>query len=72
MKIYNICTPKKYEKDGEEKTTWLPVGSLRITEKGQKFIELNMMPNVQFMAFPREKNVKKEDSGANQSASWDE
>ena len=70
MKIYDICTPKKYEKDGEEKTSWLQVGSLRVTEKGQKFIELNMNPNVQYMAFPR-KTKEEREAEKSGGANWD-
>lgn len=55
-KRYNIVTPKKYEKDGEEKTAWKNVGTLvrfpATDEKSEGYIlELNMFPDTTFKVF---------------------
>jgi hypothetical protein len=61
MKIYSICTKKTYKKDGVEKTIWLNAGSLRETDDGKRFIELNHLPDVSFYVFePKEKTAKPE------------
>jgi len=57
MKVYNICTKKTYEKDGETKTVWLNAGTMRETDDGKRFIQLNHIPDVSFYVFePKEKN----------------
>lgn len=56
MQRYDICVPKKYQKDGVEKTQWNRVGTLiyfeagRGKEAGYK-IELGMFPETDFMVF---------------------
>lgn len=55
-KRYNIVVPKKYNKDGEEKTAWKNVGTLvrfaPTEEKPEGYIlELNMFPEVTFKVF---------------------
>lgn len=58
MKYLDICTKKTYEKDGQEKTTWLKVGTLRQTSDGKQFIELNHLPDTTFFVFePKKKEV---------------
>ena len=51
MKIYNICSKKTFEKNGETKTVWLNCGSMRETDDGKRFIELNIFPNTSFYVF---------------------
>lgn len=56
MKKYNITVPRKYEKNGEEKTAWGNVGRLvkfdATESKPESFIiELNMFPETKFMVF---------------------
>ncbi len=56
MKKYNISVPKKYTKDGEEKTSWKTVGTLikfEATEtKPEGFaIELPIFGDVKFFVF---------------------
>lgn len=56
MKRYNITVPRKYEKDGEEKTAWSTVGTLvhfpAREDKAEGFIlELGMFPNTTFKVF---------------------
>ena len=48
--IYTIVTPKKYvAKTGKEETKWLPVGTMRETEDGKRFIEWNHTPDITYM-----------------------
>jgi hypothetical protein len=62
MQKYNVSVPKKYTKNGEEKTAWKNVGTLVRFEatdtKPEGFIlELNMFPETKFGVFedkPRE------------------
>lgn len=51
MKLYNICTKKEYESNGQKKTIWLTVGSMRENDDGKKFVSLNMWPNESFYVF---------------------
>ena len=55
MKIENICTKKSYEKNGETKNIWLQVGTLKTTDDGKQFIELNMFPGTPFYVFEQKK-----------------
>ena len=53
---YNIVIPKKYDKNGEEKTAWKNVGTLvrfpATEEKKEGYIlELNMFPDTTFKVF---------------------
>ena len=64
MKRYNIVTRKTYEKNGEEKTQWLRVGTLAqfppTAEKEESFImELNMFPHTKFFIFEQKKKEEK-------------
>ena len=56
---YNVTVPKKYTKDGEEKTAWNRVGTLVKFDakdgKPESFIlELNMYPETKFGVFADE------------------
>ncbi len=56
MKRFNISVPKKYTKDGEEKTAWNRVGTLvkfeATSEKPEGYIlELGMFPDTKFGVF---------------------
>lgn len=69
VKRYNITTPKKYEKNGEEQTQWLQVGSLThfpaTEEKEEGFrLELNMFPHLKLYVFPFKKRDDDEESKA--------
>lgn len=67
MQRFNITCPKKYTKNGEEKTSWNRVGSLvrfeATNDKPEGYIlELNMFPDTKFAVFedkPRDE-VKEE------------
>lgn len=58
MIIKDIVTKKTYTKDGVEKTQWLNIGSLKVTDDGKEYIDLNMFPNTPIYVF--EKKAKDE------------
>lgn len=55
MKFEDICTKKTYEVNGQEKTVWLKCGTLRTADNGNRFIELNHLPDVSFFVFEQKK-----------------
>jgi hypothetical protein len=58
MKLFNICTKKEYEKDGEKKTTWYKVGVLKVAESGKMYIRLFQQPSTEFFVFDSIVNPK--------------
>lgn len=59
MKKYNVSVPRKYTKDGEEKSTWSSVGRMIYfpAENGKQeryLLELNMFPDTKFGVFADE------------------
>ena len=59
MQRFNITVPKKYTKNGEEKTAWNRVGSLVYFPKTETkpagfALELNMFPDTKFALFKDE------------------
>lgn len=56
----NICTKKQYTKaNGETKTVWLQVGTLKTNDDGSRFIELNLFPNLSLYVFERKEKEEK-------------
>ena len=70
MQRFNISVPKKYTKNGEEKTQWNRVGTLvkfdATENKPEGYIlELSMFPETKFGVFkdePKEKQESKVDT----------
>lgn len=64
MEKFNISKPKKYLKDGEEKTVWNSVGTLTIFDKGNNeksyLIEIPAI-GLEANAFPFKKEDKKKE-----------
>ena len=59
MIFKDIVVKKKYVVQGQEKVKWLNVGTLKETDDGKQFIELNIFPGQDFYIFEkREKEVK--------------
>lgn len=58
MVYKDICSKREYEKDGKTKAKWFKVGTLKVTDEGKEFIELNMFPNTPFYVF--EQKAKEE------------
>lgn len=65
-KRYDVVVPKKFMKDGEEKTSWKNVGTMvkfeATSDKPEAFIlELNMFPEVDFKVFEQKPKEEKPD-----------
>ena len=57
MKFDNICTKKTYKQNDVDKVVWLRCGTLRTTDDGKRFIELNHLPGITFYVFePKSKD----------------
>lgn len=54
MKYKDICTKRTYTTNGQEKTIWLNVGTMRVTDDGKEYMELNMFPNTPFYVFEKQ------------------
>lgn len=61
MKFEDICTKKTYESKGEQKTSWLKCGTLKTTDDGKRFIELNHLPGITFFIFEQKKKETAEE-----------
>jgi len=59
MVFEDICTKKVYKVNDVEKVTWLKCGTLRTTDAGKRFIELNHLPDVSFYVFPKKDKENK-------------
>lgn len=51
MKYYNICSLKEYEEHGEKKRKFYPVGYIKETENGGKYMTLYDRPNTTYCIF---------------------
>ena len=61
MRYFDVCTKKTYKKGEEEKVIWLKAGTMRLTDDGKTFLELNMFPTTSFYVFEQKK--KEEEFG---------
>ncbi len=59
MQLFNICTKKEYEKNGEKKTKWYKVGILKIADSGKKYIKLFQQPLTEFFVFDKDEHTQK-------------
>lgn len=72
-KRYVLCAPREYERAGEKKTQWVPLGSLWVSEKGEMSVTLQCLPvwkdfDGKMFAFePRDKNAPDTRSNQNNS-----
>ena len=53
MKLFDICTRKFYEKDGEAKVKWYRAGILKETDQGTRFIRMFNQPDTDFLLFEK-------------------
>ena len=66
MKLFDVCTRKFYEKDGEKKIKWYKAGVLKETDKGSRYLRLFHQPEIDFFIFekeeipPQDTNTKEE------------
>ena len=63
MQLFNICTKKEYEKNGERKTTWYKVGVMKIADCGKKYIKLVQQPQTESFVFDKEENQPVTETG---------
>jgi hypothetical protein len=62
MKLFDVCTRKFYEKDGEKKMKWFRAGIMKETDKGTRFLRFFHQPDTEFFIFEKsEEPPKKED-----------
>ena len=70
MKSYTVSTPKSYDQNGEQKTKWFNVGTVRFLDNGKAFLELDMFPSQTF--FLNEVKPKENDNQQAQTATPEE
>lgn len=58
MQLFNICTKKEYENNGEKKIKWYKVGVMKIADSGKKYIKLFHQPLTEFFVFDKEEDIK--------------
>ena len=63
MQLFNICTKKEYEKDGEKKIQWFKIGILKIADSGRKYIKLFHQPQTEFFVFDKDDQVQGVEAG---------
>ena len=51
MRYLQVCTKKQVKMDGKEKTLWFKVGTMRVTDKGTRFLTLFHQPDTEFHVF---------------------
>jgi hypothetical protein len=61
MKLFDICTRKFYEKEGEKKMKWYRAGMMKETDKGTRFLRLFNQPETDFFIFEKEEPQQKEE-----------
>lgn len=57
MKIFDVCSRKIYQKDGEKKMKWYKAGVLKESDKGSLYLRLFNQPETDFFVFPKEENL---------------
>lgn len=55
--LFNVCSRKIYEKDGERKLKWYKVGLLKITDNGKKYLQLYHQPQTEYFVFDHDVNT---------------
>lgn len=57
MQIFDVFTKKVYEKDGEKKVISYKAGAMKVTDRGNMYLRLFHIPNVDFYIKEREANI---------------
>ncbi len=60
MKLYDVCTRKVFEKDGEKKFKWYRAGIMKETDTGRKYLRLFHQPMTDFYLFEKEEKIPEE------------
>lgn len=55
----NVCTKRTYTQNGEQKSVWFNVGTLKTMDDGKRYLELNIFPNTPFYVFERKETYGK-------------
>ena len=72
MKYEDICTKKEFQSKGETKVKWLKCGTLKTTDDGKRFLELNIFPNTPFYIFEQKQKQEFESIESQEKDIWDE
>jgi len=54
MQLFDVCTKRVYEVDGEKKVKWYKAGFMKTTERGNTYIRLFNQPDVDLYVFEKE------------------
>lgn len=54
MQLFDVCTKRVYEIDGEKKVKWYRAGFMKTTERGSTYIRLFHQPDVDLYVFKKE------------------
>ena len=54
MQLFNVCSKKVYEKDGQRKIKWYIAGFLKITDAGKKYLMFFHHPQTEYYLFERD------------------
>jgi hypothetical protein len=57
MQLFDVCTKRIYEADGEKKVRWYRAGFMKITDKGSTYLRLFSQPEVDLHVFKREETL---------------
>ena len=57
MNFKDIMTRREYVKDGEKKSVWMKVGTLKTTTDGKQYVDLFMFPDTQFYVFEQKQGA---------------
>jgi len=60
MRLFDVCTKKIFEKDGEQKVKWYKAGTMKTTEKGNTYLRLFHQPENEFFIFEKSLEPKLE------------
>ena len=61
MKLFDVCTRKFYEKNGEKKVNWYRAGMMKETDQGSRYIRFFSQPETDFFIFERVEQPKEEE-----------
>jgi len=62
MKLFDVCTRKFYEKDGEKKVKWYRAGIMKETDKGSRYLRLFSNPETDFFIFEKTENPENKEN----------
>ncbi len=54
MQLFDVCTKRVYEIDGEKKVNWYRAGFMKITERGSTYLRLFQQPDVDLYVFKKD------------------